>query len=103
MWELFQICFPWLVSIASLVFVVLQYSRNIKKDNKEEANKQEQKFDGIVRSITEMSIKLDTANATANDTMTEVRCITRDMAKFDTRLSVVEKEVEMVKGQIKHE
>lgn len=91
---------PWGISLISVIVAILTFTRNGKKDTKEELQKEESKFDGIKEGLLKANMKLDTVCATTNETRSDIKSMTKDLISMDRRLTIVEKDVADLKGKV---
>lgn len=73
---------PWTISGISLLFVILTYSRNGRKEN-----------DSVKESLLKANMKLDQVCATTNETRTDIKSMNKEMADMGNRISVVERDL----------
>jgi len=85
---------PWIISALSLLFVVLTFAKNSKKDEKIESEKVSAKFEGIKDSLLKANLKLDQVCATTNETRSDIKAM-------DARMQVLDKELAIVKRDLK--
>ena len=91
---------PWGISFVSVLIAFLTFTRNGKKQDKEDLQKEESKFDGIKEGLLKANMKLDTVCATTNETRSDIKSMTKDLIAMDRRLTIVEKDVADLKGKI---
>ena len=87
---------PWGISTILLIFTILTFARNGKKDYKAEMQQEDAKFDGIKESLVKVNVKLDTVCNTTNETRTDIKSMNKDMIGIDKRLTVLEENMKTV-------
>lgn len=87
---------PWLISAVSVLFAILTYVRNGRKDFREETKEDEAKFDDIGKSLLKANMKLDQVCATTNETRTDIKSMNKDLIAMDRRLTIVEQNMKTV-------
>lgn len=78
------------VAFASLIFVVITFSKNSKKDVKSEMEKEESRFEDLKESIIKVNIKLDGLCTTANETRTDVKTMNKDLMQLQANMTSIE-------------
>ena len=91
---------PWTISLISLIVVILTFVRNGKKDDKENIEKEDAKFDGIKEGLIKANMKLDQVCATTNETRSDIKSLNKDIIAIDKRVSVVERDLKTAFNQI---
>ena len=80
---------PWTISAVSLLFVILTYARNSRKDE-----------DGIKEGVLKANMKLDAVCATTNETRTDIKSLSQSLASLNTRLTIVEEKMKSVAADV---
>lgn len=101
---------PWTISAISLLFCILTFARNGRKDTVKAIEEEDKKFDGIKESLLKANMKLDQVCATTGETRTDIKSMNKDLAMIDRRLTIVEQDVKTafnnideLKKEIKHD
>jgi len=84
---------PWTISILSLLFVILTFIRNGRKDEKEQDEKEGLKFDGIKESLLKANMKLDQVCATTNETRSDIKAMNTQIQSLDKELAIVKRDL----------
>lgn len=87
---------PWGISLISVLIALASFLRTGKKDNKEDIQKEEAKFDGIKEGLLKANMKLDTVCATTNETRSDIKSMTKDLIAMDRRVTVIEQDMKTV-------
>ena len=91
---------PWVLTGISILIAYLTYTRNGKKDDKEEFRKEESKIDGIKEGILKANMKLDAVCATTNETRSDIKSMTKDLIAMDRRVTVIEQSIKAMSADI---
>lgn len=91
---------PWSISILSLLFVILTFIRNGKKDEKEQDEKEGLKFDGIKESLLKANMKLDQVCATTNETRSDIKAMNTQIQSLDKELAIVKRDLKTAFNRI---
>ena len=81
---------PWGISAISLFVTILTFNRNGKKDDKEEIQKEESKFDNIRESLIKANVKLDTVCNTTNETRLDIKTMNKELIELGNRVTKLE-------------
>lgn len=81
---------PWGISAVSLFVAILTFNRNGKKDDKEEIQKEESKFDNIRESLIKANVKLDTVCNTTNETRLDIKTMNKELIELGNRVTKLE-------------
>jgi peptidoglycan hydrolase CwlO-like protein len=81
---------PWGISAISLIVAILTFNRNGKKDDKEEIQKEESKFDNIRESLIKANVKLDTVCNTTNETRLDIKAMNKELIELGNRVTKLE-------------
>ncbi len=84
------------ISLVSVVIAALTYARNGKKDDKEEIQKEESKFDNIKESLIKANVKLDTVCNTTTETRSDIKAMNKDLISIDRRVTGLETNMQQV-------
>jgi len=84
---------PWTISILSLLFVILTFIRNGKKDEREQDEKESSKFNGIKESLLKANLKLDQVCATTNETRSDIKAMNNQIQTLDKELTIVKRDL----------
>ncbi len=88
------------VPLLSLIILAVTFIRTSKKDDKEETEKTESRFEGLKSSIMKVDIKLDQVFVATNEMRTDVKTLNKDMMEIDRRLCVAETDIKNIKQDI---
>ncbi len=101
---------PWAISALSLLFCILTFARNGKKDTVKAIEEEDKKFDGIKESLLKANMKLDQVCSTTTETRSDIKSLNKDIVMIDRRLTIVERDmktafnsIDELKGVTKHE
>lgn len=83
---------PWILSFGLLCFSGATFFRTGRKDSTNELS-------GIKESLLKANMKLDQVCATTNETRSDIKSLNRDMADIERRVSVIEHELNAMKGE----
>lgn len=81
---------PWGISAISLFVAILTFNRNGKKDDREEIQKEESKFDNIRESLIKANVKLDTVCNTTNETRLDIKTMNKELIELGNRVTKLE-------------
>lgn len=81
---------PWGISAISLFVAILTFNHNGKKDDKEEIQKEESKFDNIRESLIKANVKLDTVCNTTNETRLDIKTMNKELIELGNRVTKLE-------------
>ena len=84
---------PWTISAVSLLFVILTFIRNGKKDNETEIKEDDALMHGIKESLLKVDLKLDQVWSTTSETRTDIKSLNKDMQSLSVRVSVLERDL----------
>ena len=84
----------WVPSVVSVIIAAIALLRSGHKEEKEDMQKEESRFDGIKEGLIKANMKLDTVCATTNETRTDIKSMTKDILAIDRRVTAVEKDME---------
>ena len=87
---------PWGISAVSLFVAILTFNRNGKKEDKEEIQKEESKFDNIKESLIKANVKLDTVCNTTTETRSDIKAMNKDLISIDRRVTGLETNMQQV-------
>ena len=87
---------PWGISLVSVVIALLSFLRNGKKEDREDIQKEESRFDGIKEGLLKANMKLDTVCATTNETRADIKSMNRDLNNIDRRVTGLERDMKTV-------
>ena len=100
---------PWSISALCLLFTIITFARNGRKERKQEYQEEDAKIDGIKESLLKANMKLDTVCATTNETRTDIKAMDKTMQEFDKRVTGIEKDmktmwirIDELKGKVEH-
>lgn len=91
---------PWGISALLLLFSILTYTRNGRKDKKTEEKEDNSKMDAIKESLLKVDLKLDQVGATTTETRTDIKSLNKDLQGLGTRVSVLESDMKSAFRQI---
>ena len=87
---------PWGIALVSLIIAILTFSRNGKKDMKNEYVEESQKIESIKESLLKANLKLDQVCATTAETRADIKAMKDDMSKMEKRVTILEENVKAV-------
>lgn len=82
--------FPWGIALVSLIFAIMTFSRNGRKDRKAEYNEEVQKIESIKESLIKVNMKLDQVCATTNETRSDIKAMNEYVNTVERRVAVLE-------------
>jgi len=91
---------PWTISVLSLLFVIMTFIRNGHKDEKEQDEKTDAKFDGIKESLLKANMKLDQVCATTNETRSDIKAMNSQIQALDKEIVVVKRDLKTAFNRI---
>lgn len=101
---------PWTISAISLLFCILTFARNGRKDTVKAIEEEDKKFDGIKESLLKANMKLDQVCSTTTETRSDIKSLNKDIIMIDRRLTIVERDmktafnsIDELKGVAKHD
>ena len=86
----------WVVSIILFVITVITFTKNGRKERKQEYQEEDAKIDGIKESLLKANMKLDTVCATTNETRTDIKAMNEYIHGVEKRVSVLENDLKTV-------
>lgn len=85
---------PWIIAAASLLVAYLGYTHSVSRDQTTEHDKTAGKFDSIMQSIIKLTVTVEQVDRTTSD-------IRLDLKSMDKRLNDVDKDLAVVKRDVK--
>ena len=81
---------PWSISLASVIILLVNQTKNGKKDTQAE----EARFARLNESLLKANMKLDTVCATTNETRADIKSLNAGLGEVDKRVSVMERDLQ---------
>ena len=91
---------PWIISAASLLFVILSFVRTGTKEKRAEDKAQNERFDKLNEGVLKANMKLDQVCATTNETRSDIKLLDKGMREIDSRVTVLERDNKTLFNQI---
>lgn len=92
--DILQIIIPWFFSCVSLIFVILTFSRNVKKDSKADKKEDELHLDAIKESLLKANMKLDQVCNTTNETRSDFKVMSSKVQDLDKQVEGLKRDLE---------
>ena len=86
---------PWSLTFIALIFTILTFLRNGRRDSMRDRQEQDLKFEALKESMLKANIKLDQVCNTMNEMRNDVKTLNLAMVEMDKRLSVVENDLKI--------
>lgn len=80
---------PWIIGFCSLLFAILTFSKNNKKDLQQE----EHKLDSLKEAMLKANMKLDQVCATTTETRTDIKSLNQGLSDMDRRVTIMERDL----------
>lgn len=84
---------PWAISAVSLLFVILTYVKNGKKDKVTETKEDDALMHGIKESLLTVDLKLDQVWSTTSETRNDMKSLNKDIQNLSIRVSILESDL----------
>lgn len=84
---------PWSLTFIALIFTILTFLRNGRRDSMKDRQEQDMKFEALKESMLKANIKLDQVCTITNETRNDVKTLNAALIEMDKRLSVVENDL----------
>ena len=81
---------PWGIALISLIIAILTFSRNGKKDMRNEYIEEAQQMQSIKESLIKVNMKLDQVCATTNETRSDIKAMNEYVNTVERRVAVLE-------------
>lgn len=84
---------PWVISLASLTIMFLNYIGNLDKDKQKRVKSETQLFDGIRESLLKVNMKLDQVCSTTNETRSDIKSMNIKIQNLDTEIEIIKRDL----------
>ena len=91
--ELLEKIIPWTISFVSLSILIITFSKNGNKEQKEDIKQEDTKFTDIEKSLLKANLKLDQLCTTTSETRTDIKSLNKDLNSLSGRVTVVERDL----------
>lgn len=81
---------PWGIAFISLVIAIMTFTRNGRKDRKNEYIEESQKMEGIKEALIKANMKLDQVCTTTNETRSDIKAMNESINAVEKRVAVLE-------------
>lgn len=81
------------VAIVSMIIAVATFSRNGRKDFKNDLTEENTKMDSLKESLLKANIKLDQVCATTNETRSDIKALNNNLIEIDKRVTILENDL----------
>lgn len=84
---------PWVISAIMLIFTILTYTRNGRKESKNDEREMGKQLEGMRVSLVTMDLKLNQLCSTTLETRTDIKSIYKDLQNMDKRVTDIEHDI----------